>query len=231
MGKASAFPQKKKAAFTLAEVLITLGIIGVVAAMTLPNLIAKYEKKQTAVAVKKVYSELCQVIQRAEADYGDFKSWKKDGSLEGCREFVNTYIKPYYKGYKMLADGNRVELWDKNSVSGNGINGILSNGTIISIAVGDDNLYVLIDVNGFKKPNKMGRDIFYFNTVTGKLMPSGWQSNLTREMALNGYTINGYRYSCKKSKTNADDDFTDVSHACTSLLMLDGWEFKNDYPW
>ena len=34
-------------AFTLAEILITLGIIGVVAAMTIPTLITNYQKKQT----------------------------------------------------------------------------------------------------------------------------------------------------------------------------------------
>ena len=43
----------KRPAFTLAEVLITLGIIGVVAAMTMPSLVANYEKKRTATAVKK----------------------------------------------------------------------------------------------------------------------------------------------------------------------------------
>lgn len=42
-----------KKGFTLAEVLITLGIIGVVAAMTMPSLVANYEKKRTATAVKK----------------------------------------------------------------------------------------------------------------------------------------------------------------------------------
>ena len=40
---------KKKTAFTLAEVLITLGIIGIVAAMTLPTLIASYNKQEAGV--------------------------------------------------------------------------------------------------------------------------------------------------------------------------------------
>ena len=48
----------KKCAFTLAEVLITLGIIGVVAAMTLPTLINMTNKKELEVALKKTYSEL-----------------------------------------------------------------------------------------------------------------------------------------------------------------------------
>ena len=51
-------PMKK--AFTLAEVLITLGIIGIVAAMTLPTLIGKYQKKQTVTQLKKSYTEISQ---------------------------------------------------------------------------------------------------------------------------------------------------------------------------
>ncbi len=47
-----------KKGFTLAEVLITLGIIGVVAALTLPSLVAKYKEKQYVTALKKAVSIL-----------------------------------------------------------------------------------------------------------------------------------------------------------------------------
>lgn len=60
--------------FTLAEVLITLGIIGIVAAMTMPTLIGKYQKKQTAVQLKKVYTEMSQAVALSELDNGDVKS-------------------------------------------------------------------------------------------------------------------------------------------------------------
>ena len=52
----------KRGAFTLAEVLITLGIIGVVAAMTLPNLISKYDKKVATTRLKKFYTSYLQAI-------------------------------------------------------------------------------------------------------------------------------------------------------------------------
>ena len=60
-----------KIAFTLAEVLITLGIIGVVAAMTLPVLTAKYQKTVTATQLKKSYSTILQAFTMAQKDYGD----------------------------------------------------------------------------------------------------------------------------------------------------------------
>ena len=57
-------------AFTLAEVLITLGIIGVVAAMTLPSLMNKIQKRDTAARLKKFYSAMNQAINRSTVDNG-----------------------------------------------------------------------------------------------------------------------------------------------------------------
>ncbi len=226
--------RKLKLGFTLAEVLITLGIIGVVAAMTMPTLIANYEKKQASAAVKKVYSELSQVIKLAELDYGPLEYWPlaQSGALENTRVFVNTYILPYYQSLRIVSEGYDSNWEGIKGVSATGINTVTSNGTILSIGQLGKSIYVLVDINGYKKPNIMGRDVFYFNTVTGKLMPSGWQDDLTRDMIFNGYTAeSGRTYSCKKIKNSEDDDYTDHRHACTALLMIDGWEFKDDYPW
>ena len=221
----------RKIAFTLAEVLITLGIIGVVAAMTMPSLVANYEKKRTATAVKKAYSELSQALKLAEVDYGDMEYWDyPDGfDIEENKAFVNRYITPYYKGVTMLQDGS-VPGW--TTISTTGINFISSNGTIFSGKPNNSKaFFVLVDINGFKRPNKMGTDIFYFATSTGKLMPDGWEDGLTREMILNGYSHNGQTYTCKTARSENDDATMLARHACTSLLMIDGWEFKKDYPW
>ena len=66
---------KKKAAFTLAEVLITLAIIGVVAAMTIPTLITKYQEKQTVSQLTKVYSTLASAYQMMTVEYGPINTW------------------------------------------------------------------------------------------------------------------------------------------------------------
>ena len=64
-----------KKAFTLAEVLITLGIIGVVAALTMPTVIQNYKKKQAVTQLKATYSILAQAFEHAQADYGDMSNW------------------------------------------------------------------------------------------------------------------------------------------------------------
>lgn len=58
-----------KQAFTMAEVLITLGIIGVVAAMTFPAVIGKYKEYEVTVKAKKIYSMMMQVLDLAQAKY------------------------------------------------------------------------------------------------------------------------------------------------------------------
>ena len=69
---------KRRIAFTLAEVLITLGIIGVVAAMTLPALIQKNNNRVVETRLAKFYTTFNQAIQLAEVEFGDKKDWYLD---------------------------------------------------------------------------------------------------------------------------------------------------------
>lgn len=65
----------KNKAFTLAEVLITLGIIGIVAALTLPSVITKYQKKQTVAQLKKAYSTISQALVTSQYENGNISEW------------------------------------------------------------------------------------------------------------------------------------------------------------
>ena len=90
----------KKLAFTLAEVLITLGIIGVVAALTLPALISNYKKQETTARLKKFYSTMSQAIILSENDNGSSKEWTKayyldlddDSNKSLTLNYFNTYL-------------------------------------------------------------------------------------------------------------------------------------------
>ena len=70
--------KNKRLGFTLAEVLIVIGIIGVVAALTLPNLNHATGDKEKVTKVKKIYSALTEAVDRAQAIYGPFDTWFKD---------------------------------------------------------------------------------------------------------------------------------------------------------
>ena len=65
----------RKIAFTLAEVLITLGIIGIVAAMTMPVLIQKTKEKETISKLKKFNSVMNQAFTIAKVQNGEVEDW------------------------------------------------------------------------------------------------------------------------------------------------------------
>ena len=97
-------------AFTLAEVLITLAIIGVVAVLTVPSLIQRYQEKATVTKLKKAYSLLNQAYQMAVIDHGTYDQWgminaeyDEEGNMTNQDEFKNSYaniwkiLAPYLK--------------------------------------------------------------------------------------------------------------------------------------
>ena len=120
-GKEGCVGNLKSAAFTLAEVLITLGIIGVVAALTLSMIIPNLEAKKTEAKLKKFYTVIAQATRQSEADNGDWSNW---GNSSTAKDFYDLYYKNYlnvvsenyYDGiysstlYLVLADGSCIYL-------------------------------------------------------------------------------------------------------------------------
>ncbi len=83
-----------KKGFTLAEVLITLAIIGVVAAMTIPTLVSNISRKQHLTAFKKKYAEIIEAVKLSTIENQEPSKWNYD--LEDG-EFFATYLAPYLK--------------------------------------------------------------------------------------------------------------------------------------
>ena len=85
-----------KSAFTLAEVLITLGIIGVVAAMTLPTLVQKKTNSEVEAKLQKIYSAMNQAVMLSEIDNGPKEYWPPSCTETTCEEYYNKYFLKYY---------------------------------------------------------------------------------------------------------------------------------------
>lgn len=186
---------RKVMGFTLAEVLITLGVIGVVAAMTLPSVINKYKEQETVNKVKKFYSVMSQAYMLSVKDNGYPNEWNVgNGATKTTAEQVATYLKPYLKiirdcgtssgclNYKEVVKYLNGNLHSANYDTRNEYyKVILSDGSYIwwrgsdnvwceSIKGGNPNTCALIwtDINGGKEPNTLGKDIFYgYITVNG----------------------------------------------------------------
>lgn len=171
-----------KNGFTLAEVLITLGIIGVVAAITIPNLISKYQQIQWRTTYKKVYSSINQVMKYLQTDENFDSSMSTQIYDTGDKAHVGSedigrifkYLARYYNAKTTCFEKNNSKCWECNgeagSLDGSGAPdwlGCYSNTYSFIDAQGVAYyLYqnvespIIIDVNGKIKPNQLGRDRF-----------------------------------------------------------------------
>lgn len=195
-----------KKGFTLAEVLVTLAIIGTVVAISIPALLKDLNDTQLKAAWKKTYAEMTQAFklvlreQRGNLE-GDFAG----SGYQGSEEFKNVLAK-YFTVLKDCS-GNSSYGGSGNGASSDGcwhqsrdwyfLNGrsrnlhmgnpgfILNNGALVTVRiysntdcnrpVGDYHRcgYIIVDTNGFKKPNTMGKDIFEINVASKFILPRG----------------------------------------------------------
>ncbi|MBR1681134.1 type II secretion system protein [bacterium] len=79
---------KKILAFTLAETLIVMGIIGVVAALTLPNLNSSTGDKEKVAKLQKIYSNLSDAVGRTQAVYGPRTGWTNKSFADRMEDFL-----------------------------------------------------------------------------------------------------------------------------------------------
>ena len=226
---------KKIFAFTLSEVLITLGIIGVVAALTIPNVVKNYQKKQTIVMLRRAYTNLQTAIRMSVAENGDIANWDLIGTNTNDyptpaqkEEFVQKYFLPYFKTAKFYTNNNG--LWRYKLI--NGVNkgfwvpAILCNdGSLYSFTMQNNYIWIIMDINGSKGPNKMGRDIFvagiYFNELKKYNTIRFWGA---KDSILNKTTDN---YGCNKQS----NDQNYAGFFCGAWIERNNWEIPDDYPW
>lgn len=188
-----------KPAFTLAEVLITLGIIGIVAAMTLPAIIGRYKKQETIVKLKTSINILNNAFRSAVADYGDMENWDYIDNLDSQdnrKAFIDKYLIPYIKGAKPAERSgyNYIGLgysrqYPPKQPDGT-ITGLTStffypiamlNGIYFYAAIDQNKqktLPIRVDLNGLNKPNIFGYDLFALELVPKKniVVATGHQS-------------------------------------------------------
>lgn len=226
-------------AFTLAEVLITLGIIGVVAALTIPTLIQNYQKQQIASRLKKAYSALSQAIKLSELDNGAVSTWTYgDGTAAKSVSFMDTYLVPYLKVAKNCEDTLSNGCWGNASgtayyhyLLNTGTDPIqttiaLTDGTYIGLNAISGATFIFIDINGQKDPNKLGRDIFEL-----MLTPTAVSNFRLDEQNPGLYFYGaGLSRNSLKSSSGLGCNTSEYGRYCGAMLQYDGWQIADDYP-
>ena len=214
---------KKQAAFTLAEVLITLGIIGVVAAMTMPALIQNYQKKQTAVRLERFYSIMSQAVLR----------WQQDeGTIPEDIKFPADAIKNGEKTKEWFASSiGKYMTTVSQKTNGQNFSVALNDGSGFDSYIGNQNQFFIFYCVDYKycrnntgDGNYDGKTGFLFQLNNGKFVTSSpYLDNKTREEVLELCKYGNYDDPLVSSKGRR--------HACTRLIQMDGWEIRDDYPW
>lgn len=178
----------KKFGFTLAEVLITLGVIGIVAAMTIPTIMRDIQDFQLKSAWKKSYSEISNAVKLLYINNGGNLDY---GTL--AQADLSNFFYDMASNMAYLSISNSPALWhsagtwqDPVGDKCEGVNGsmasmILKNGSMIyngGSSNGND-VDLLVDVNGKQPPNMVGRDIFALlvKTKKGMVKPFGSETS------------------------------------------------------
>ena len=223
-----------KVAFTLAEVLITLGIIGVVAALTLSTLITDYQKKVTIKKLRTTYNILNNAIEMAKTEYGtDVNYWDMPDTNDQqilSNYFAEHYMLPYLKVVRDCKNGSICRFYGYSTVR----EFVLSNGTIVLVNVSgvgknvqNVRTQIYIYINGKVNNINYARDKFLVELGGGtgnsgldknKFWPYGY-------MALANCDVykNIDNTACNKTSTN--------KYRCFALIMCEGWKIPPDYPW
>ena len=207
--------------FTLAEVLITLVIIGVIAAITVPSILITTQKQEYVSALKKANSVIHQSLYRismnngyARGDYSYLiennkfydEFVKEVSAIDTCTEKndcktryiqkrlalngvdISSWGMPNLKGVT-TSDGIQYATWWNNmqmGLSDEDYQNISNNGSIL----------ISVDVNGERKPNKLGIDSFFFILLDKKGIVAGGSGSIE------DCNKNDYGFSCAAKVLN-----------------------------
>lgn len=222
-----------KKGFTLTELLISLTIVGVLAALTVPILMNNFQNRLFATQIKNFSAEIEQFAQDQlityktrdlfDTDFGEpsklltdghfsiVKICTKDNSLKDCwKTEADDKDKVKYK-----------YLYNRVATVGSGLTVILKNGLMFRYQIntigGKKYARILVDVNGNDKPNIVGRDGFgFYMDSKGHIVDIPIGDPYEYSVLLN---------SCKTSSNKASN--YNAAYYCYSALVNNNW--KMDY--
>lgn len=197
--------ENKKFAFTLTEVLITVGIIGIVAALTIVPLVYRVQDRIAIEQLKKNYALITNAFKLAQEEYGFANTWGASEDVQETQTMWFNRVAKYLKVIDNCGAGVRA-CYKKHGI--NYVRGLdnkvsyftlktheaqLINGAFITFeSCGNMNYKswgnIYIDINGSAKPNTRGKDVFQFSIAVDK----DWDKNLTPKIVPSGFSNPNY---------------------------------------
>lgn len=241
-----------KNSFTLSEVLITLGIIGIIAAMTLPNIIHGYRKQSVSTQLKKTVSMLNQALMLSSLKNGTPDEW---GIENNATDTFKNYIAPYMEVSsecpKKIEDNqkdpccNKVYNYKKNTAEYlNSPKYIFKNGTAIIFNSGGTGpngisqrrgtFYIFLETGANKYI--WGKNVFTFNLIIEDnkkyTVTSTMDYPAKKSFCQNFLNREGLIEICENGSQATSGNAQGYSKAitCGALIECNGWEIPDDYP-
>lgn len=136
-------------AFTMSEMLLVIGIIGIIASLTLPNLNNNADERVNVAKAKKAYSDLSAAVDRVSLKYdGSPNTWGASNTVSR----LNSMLKP---------KGQGTSYWYEAGNCANVATGLSDGTTYCAVANNATCMDILLDVDGPKKGmNSVGYDVF-----------------------------------------------------------------------
>ena len=210
---------KRLFAFTLAETLIVMGIIGVVAALTLPNLNSSTGDKEKVAKLQKIYSNLQDALGRAEAVYGPFDEWCSGLSDDNCDKRFFERVSEFMKYSKVCTVSDTCTLFNSGSSEGTRVKHavILADGSVVGFDFDSVWYRFYVDIDGMNKGlNYAGIDYFNFTINPNEKLhlnnrPLQYNDNANETAAwvikygnMDYLKTTGYSLKCPDGKTILD---------------------------
>lgn len=216
--------------FTLAEVLITLAIIGIVATLTIPNLIQSYKKTVVETRLKRVYSLMNQAIRLSEIDNGPTESWDTLGTSGSAATYndilawYNKYLNKYIKSIKV-----------EKAPESEWLIVYLPDGSALEIANYIYDIEFFINAKDIKATdNKSGITYFLFR-FSPILHEDQIDNEFYKYVKNPGFEPFTYRWDgtiegCYNNTNPYSCTVEGNGHLCTKWIQLNGWKIPDDYP-
>jgi len=229
------FLKNKKSGFTLVEVLIVLGIIGIIAAFTIPVVISNANNTKFISALQKASNTFANAVNASQVDV-KMESWDFSFPTE---TLVETYLVPYLniaKNCKMgtggecfankytFKDGGEDIDYDNSSdyykfITNDGISIAIKG---IQGCTGDNPsvcIEYIVDVNGVEPPNKWGKDVHAFQTLANlnAVVPYG---------TFKQYDQTNQKWLFEEDETATNNCLEGDGKYCTLKIINDGWEIN-----
>ncbi len=232
----------KRKAFTLSEILITLTIIGIVSAITVPVIYANYQKEALKAAFTKTYSDLNNVARKFYSDNGiSFSEYAASHTIAASHKQLMSYFN--------LTGTATSKVWNTDSSDYNEVDNTyhlkLLSGKVVNYNICDvtstisdlsgrlftlndapsseeNGPVVCVDINGLRNPNKYGADFFLFIfTLDNTVIPMGMEhkNNTSKTAYEHNFFLAGEEY-CKKNSSSYTHNFTCAYYALADKSPL-----------